>query len=112
MWIVDATDEYLAWFVEQSSDIKEILLAKVLLLEEFGPQLGRPHADTLKGSRIKNLKELRARTQTHVIRVLYYFDEERQALLLVGGDKKGKNEKDFYRKLIQTAEALIERYRP
>mgnify|MGYP001325750957 CR=1 FL=1 len=73
--------------------------------------LGRPHADTLKGSRIKNLKELRARTQAHVLRVLYYFDEERKALLLVAGDKKGKNEKDFYKKLIQAAETLIKRYR-
>lgn len=112
MWAVNATDEYLEWFEKQMAESKEALLAKVLLLEEFGPQLGRPHADTLKGSRIKNLKELRARTTTHVFRVLYYFDDERHALLLVGGDKKGKNEKHFYKKLIQSAEILIERYRP
>jgi len=111
MWAVNATDEYLEWFEKQTAESKEALLAKVLLLEEFGPQLGRPHADTLKGSRIKNLKELRARTTTHVLRVLYYFDDERQALLLVGGDKKGKNEKHFYKILIQSAEILIERYR-
>ena len=76
------------------------------------PELGRPHADTLNGSRIKNLKELRARTPTQVLRVLYYFDDERQAHLLVGGNKKGKNEKSFYKKLIQSAEMLTERYRP
>jgi len=74
--------------------------------------LGRAHAETLKGRRIKNLEELRASTRDHVLRVSYYFEEQRQALLLVGGDKKGKNEKHFYKKLIQTAEALIERYRP
>jgi hypothetical protein len=39
-------------------------------------------------------------------------DESKEALLLVGGDKKGKNEKHFYKKLIQSAEILIERYRP
>ena len=83
----------------------------MLLLEEFGPQLGRPHADTLKGSTIKNLKELRARTNAHSLRVLYYFNEERHGLLLIGGDMKGKNEKDFYDRLIQTAEKLIQRYR-
>jgi hypothetical protein len=66
----------------------------------------------IEGSRIRNLKEFRARTPTHVLRVLYYFDDERQALLLVGGNKKGKNEKSFYKKLIQSAEMLIERYRP
>lgn len=111
MWDVAATDEYLEWFRSQDPDAQGALLSKVLLLEEFGPQLGRPHADTLKGGSVKNLKELRARTHAHVLRVLYYFDEERQALLLVGGDKKGKNEKDFYDRLIQTAEALIKRYR-
>jgi hypothetical protein len=111
VWTVSATDEYLTWFRAQSGESKEALLAKVILLEEYGPQLGRPHADTLKGSTIKNLKELRAKTKSHVFRVLYYFDEERQALLLIGGDKKGKNEKAFYEKLISSAEALIMRYR-
>ena len=75
--------------------------------------MGRPHADTdtLKGRTVKNLKELRARTSAHVLRVLYYFDENRQALLLIGGDKKGKKEKDFYKSMIQVAETLIEQYR-
>ena len=111
-WAENATDEYLEWFGKQTAESKEVLLAKVLLFEEFEPQLGRPHGDTLKGSRIKNLKELRAKTSSHVLRVLYYFDDEQQALLLVGGDKKGKNEKHFYKNLIQSAEILIERYRP
>jgi len=111
MWHIDATEEYLEWFREQEPEIQEAVLSKVLLLEVFGPQLGRPHADTLKGSRVKNLKELRARTSVHVLRVLYHFDEKRQALLLIGGDKKGKNEKDFYKGMIQAAETLIDRYR-
>jgi hypothetical protein len=42
---------------------------------------------------------------------LYFFDEKRQALLLIGGDKKAKNERSFYKKLIADAEALIKRYR-
>ncbi|AEJ19993.1 type II toxin-antitoxin system RelE/ParE family toxin [Gracilinema caldarium] len=111
MWDIDATDEYLEWFCSLDLDAQRAILTKVLLLEEFGPQLGRPHADTLKGSTIKNLKELRARTNAHSLRVLYYFNEERHGLLLIGGDKKGKNEKDFYDRLIQTAEKLIQRYR-
>jgi hypothetical protein len=111
MWHIDATEEYLEWFREQEPGVQDAVLSKILLLEAFGPQLGRPHADTLKGSKVKNLKELRARTSVHFLRVLYYFDENRQALLLIGGDKKGKNEKDFYKSLILTAETLIERYR-
>ena len=42
---------------------------------------------------LTNLKELRAKTDTHVFRVAYIFDPERRGLLLTGGDKKGvKNE--------------------
>jgi len=110
VWNVNATDEYLAWFGEQPGEAKAAILEKVLLLQEFGPLLGRPHADTLKGSRRKNLKELRARTGSQILRVLFCFDEKRDALLLVGGNKKGKNERDFYRKLIAEADMLVDRY--
>ena len=35
------------------------LLSFALLLEEYGPSLGRPTVDTLNGSRHPNMKELR-----------------------------------------------------
>jgi len=111
LWETSATDEYLKWFGSLDSGSQVSLLSKILLLVEFGPQLGRPHVDTLKGSRHKNLKELRARTPEHILRVLFIFDENRRALLLIGGDKKGKNQKDFYKRLIQSAETVIERYK-
>jgi hypothetical protein len=57
MWDIYTTDEYLAWFSALSEYDKEEINFKVHLLEEFGPNLSRPHADTLKGSWIKNLKE-------------------------------------------------------
>ncbi len=69
MWPVDATEEYLQWFAAQPAEVQEVVLAKVLLLEEFGPQLGRPHVDTLKRSRIRNLKELRAKTEALIERL-------------------------------------------
>ena len=110
MWSVVATDEYLEWFENQESKAKSDILASVLLLKEFGPHLGRPYADTLKGSAIKNLKELRVKSYRHVYRVAYYFDEKRNALLLTAGDKRGKNEKQFYKRLISNAERLITKY--
>jgi hypothetical protein len=110
MWAIDATEEYLAWFEQQEEQAKEKLLMAVRLLEEFGPTLGRPHADTLKGSDYKNLKELRAKTPKSVLRVAYIFDEKRKALILIGGDKKGKKEAAFYKRLIADAEELIKRY--
>jgi hypothetical protein len=35
------------------------IAAKISLLQQVGPTLGRPHADTLKGSAYPNMKELR-----------------------------------------------------
>ena len=40
------------------------LIAKVELLKLLGPALGRPHADTLNGSKHANMKELRAIRRT------------------------------------------------
>jgi hypothetical protein len=90
--------------------IKSILV-KVHLLSELGPELSRPHADTLHGSKTRNMKELRARTPEHIYRIAYYFNHKRQGILLNGGDKKGKDEKLFYRDLIKKAESLAEKYR-
>jgi hypothetical protein len=105
-WEVVTSEEYDAWFMEQDEDDQAAIRSKVFLLGEQGPNLGRPHADTLKGSRLRNLKELRPRTESHVFRVAYLFDEKRKALLLIGGDKKGKNQKKFYKDLIRNAERI------
>jgi hypothetical protein len=45
-----------------------------------------------------------------VFRVAFLFDEKRKAIILIGGDKKGKDEKRFYRKLIKRAEEIYEAY--
>lgn len=110
MWAVDYTEEYEAWFDSLDEECKTSVASRVYLLEQFGPQLSRPYADTLKGSKYANLKELRASTSEHVLRVAFYFDVKRKAFLLCGGDKKGKDEKRFYKSLIQEAEKLIEKY--
>jgi hypothetical protein len=110
-WEVETTDEYDAWFTGQPGDSQASIQMKVEFLKEYGPHLPRPHADTLKGSKLSNLKELRAQTENHVLRVAFLFDEERNAILLIGGDKKGKDEKLFYQKLIKHAEEIYEAYR-
>ena len=83
-------------------------MALVALLEQFGPQLGRPHADTLNDSRHANLKELRFAAADGVWRVAFAFDPKRMAILLVAGDKSGVSEKRFYRQLIETADARFD----
>lgn len=54
-------------------------------LEEQGPNLGRPFADQVKNSRYKNMKELRPRGKN--LRLLFAFDPNRKAIILVAGDK-------------------------
>ena len=110
-WPIETTNEYDAWFLEQTGDSQASIRMKVELLVEYGPHLPRPHADTLKGSKLNNLKELRTQTENHVFRIAFLFDEERKAILLIGGDKKGKNEKRFYQNLIKQAEEIYDTYR-
>lgn len=44
------------------------------------------------------------------MRIAYYFDSVRNAFLLTGGDKKGKDQKKFYKDLIKESEEIIERH--
>jgi len=89
------------------SGVRESLLGSFGLLETFGPQLGRPTADTLKGSRFANMKELRLSISGEPWRVAYAFDPMRQAVILVAGSKAGKAQKLFYQRLIRTADQRL-----
>ncbi len=84
--------------------VQDELLAHAMLLEEFGPQLGRPTVDTLKGSTHTNMKELRFDAADGVWRVAFAFDPERHAILLVAGDKSGVGQSKFYKTLIKKAD--------
>ena len=105
MTTTDAFDE---WFADLVEDSQVEVIAKVELLKLFGPKLGRPHADTLKGSKHANLKELRAETPGQVLRVAFAFDPDRAAILLVGGDKSGRSQMQFYKQLLSKAEQLYD----
>lgn len=74
------------------------------LLKAYGPQLGRPYADTLKGSAHANMKELRFKAADGVWRLAYAFDPERRAILLVAGDKSGVSQARFYKVMIAKAD--------
>jgi hypothetical protein len=58
-WAIELADEFEPEFDALREDVRIEILALSLLLEQFGPQLGRPRVDTLKGSRHANMKELR-----------------------------------------------------
>ena len=103
-WQVRFHEEFDREFNARSRPVQDELLAQAKLLEHFGPQLGRPRVDTLKGSRHANMKELRFEAQDGVWRVAFAFDPDRHAILLVAGDKSGGSERRFYRQLIATAD--------
>jgi len=103
-WEVDLHDDFAAEYRSLHIDVQDELLARIALLEQFGPQLGRPQADTLNGSRHRNMKELRFDATDGVWRVAFAFDSNRVAILLAAGDKSGVSEKRFYRQLIEKAD--------
>jgi hypothetical protein len=103
-WEVLFHDEFEPEFDALPEDVQDELFAHAKLLQQFGPQLGRPRADTLNGSRHANMKELRFDAADGVWRVAFAFDPNRKAILLVCGDKSGGSEKRFYRQLIEKAD--------
>ncbi len=103
-WTVLLGDEFEPEFLEFCKDVQNEILALALLLRQFGPNLGRPHVDTLKDSRHANMKELRFEAADGVWRVAFAFDRNRRAILLVAGDKSGGSQKRFYRELIRKAD--------
>ena len=106
--VVDLHDDFVPEYNELPGDVQDELLAHIKLLEEFGPLLGRPRADTLNGSRHANMKELRFYAADGVWRFAFAFDPKRQAIILCGGDKSGVSENRFYRQLIDKADARFD----
>ena len=110
LWTVSFADEFEPEFDTFDTDVQDAILARVLLLERVGPSLGRPHADTLTGSKHANMKELRCSAAGGVWRIAFAFDPDRQAILLVGGDKSGGSGKRFYKQLIARADDRFDRH--
>ena len=102
-WIVRLEDAFDPEFDDLPIGVQDELLAHAHLLKEFGPMLGRPSVDTLNGSRHANVKELRFTVAGGVWRVAFAFDPERQADLLVAGNKSGSSERRFYNRLVRKA---------
>ena len=104
-WDVYVVDEVRDWIEQLDATTRTRVVQAIDLLAEIGPGLGRPLVDTIHGSSIANLKELRPGT----VRILFAFDPWRASILLVAGDKAGRwNE--WYREAIPQAEQRYENY--
>ncbi|MEV0458448.1 type II toxin-antitoxin system RelE/ParE family toxin [Catellatospora methionotrophica] len=106
-WNVRTSAEVREWLRELRKDDPDSYRSvnvSIDMLAETGPALGRPLVDTLKGSFLANLKELRPRSGRDVaIRILFVFDPWSQAVLLVAGNKAG-NWDGWYKQAIPKVE--------
>ncbi|MDP2014629.1 MAG: type II toxin-antitoxin system RelE/ParE family toxin [Actinomycetota bacterium] len=95
------------WLVSLDQKSYEQVIAALELLAERGPGLGRPLVDSVVGSQHKNMKELRPGSSGRSeLRVLFAFDPDRHAILLVAGDKAGNWQK-WYRTNIPLADERL-----
>lgn len=109
-WHVEFHDDFESEFGNLSEEVQDGILSTAALLARVGPSLKRPHADTLKGSKHANMKELRCNADDGVWRIAFAFDRERKAILLTAGDKVGVNEKRFYKTLIAKADERFDQH--
>lgn len=58
-WTVSFAEAFEPEFDDLPQDVQDAILARALVLEREGPSLGRPHVDTLTGSKHTNMKERR-----------------------------------------------------
>jgi hypothetical protein len=103
-WAVEFHEDFLPEFLQFSESVRRHAYTLIEVLKIFGPGLARPHVDTIKGSKLNKMKELRFRADDGAWRIAFAFDAKRQAILLVGGDKSGVSKDKFYRGLIEIAQ--------
>ena len=103
-WEVEYTDEFEAWWRSLDEDEQDDLAVSVKLLQAYGPHLGYPHSSGVRGSRYAHLRELRTQSGGRPLRTLYAFDPRRVAILLIGGDKTGKD--DWYARFVPAADKI------
>ena len=107
-WTVIATERFNLWLLEQTEDVRQSVFASLNNLKMYGYQLSRPYADTIKGSKYPNMKELRIQHKSKPLRAFFAFDPLRQAIVLCAGNKS--NDKQFYERMIEIADAEVTDY--
>jgi hypothetical protein len=93
-----------AWYEELPEKYHLDVDKVIAMLESAGVAPGHPQSSQLDGP----LRELRIQSHGEPIRIAYAFDPRRQAVLLLGGNKKG--DPDFYEWLIPKAKKIWKAY--
>ncbi len=66
-----------------------------------------PYSSLVKGAKY-GIRELRVQCQGRPLRAFYTFDPQRQAVVLLGGDKTGEDR--FYETMAPRSESIWEQY--
>jgi len=106
MWEVEFTDEFESWWITLTEAEQVDIDAVVRLLEKYGTTLPYPYSSKINGSKHSHMRELRVQHKGRPYRTLYAFDPKRMAILLIGGDKTGKN--DWYEINVPIADRLYD----
>ncbi len=107
-WTVIFDEQFSAWFAVQDEDLQDEIGANLKVLQEEGPSLGRPRVDRVRGSAFKNMKELRVQFHGDPYRILFAFDPQRQAIVLIGGCKVG--DKHWYKTNVPIADKRFQQH--
>jgi hypothetical protein len=102
------TDAFEQWWHGLSIEEQESVTHSVDLLARLGIGLKFPHSSGISNSRYPHMRELRIQHQGHPYRVLYAFDPQRNAVLLIGGDKTGDDR--WYETFVPLADRLYQRH--
>ncbi len=104
---VIVTDEFEAWYASLDEGDTDAVQRSVSLLEAKGVSLPFPYSSGVTSK--YPMRELRVQSGGEPIRIFYIFDAARQAVLLIGGTKKGADR--FYEQYIPRAERIWEQYK-
>jgi hypothetical protein len=107
-WNVEFTDEFGEWWNGLSEAEQDDIDAVVGLLESKGPSLPFPYSSGISGSKHGHMRELRVQHSGDPYRVLYAFDPRRCAILLIGGNKTGRNR--WYESMIPLADRIYDEH--
>lgn len=105
---VEFSDEFLDWWNELDEDEQDSVASIVKLLEARGVTLGSPHSSSVECSKHTHMRELRIQHHGKPYRVLYAFNPNRVAFLLIGGCKMGNDK--WYDEYVPKADRIYDNH--
>jgi len=105
---VEYTDEFGEWWDGLDEFEQVSVKAVVRVLEVRGVNLGSPYSSGISSSKHNHMRELRIQHKGSPYRVLYAFDPKRNAILLIGGNKKGNDA--WYEEYVPIADRLYDEH--